>query len=155
MRPTPDWRETMKTIMTPVWFLTAVLALGLLGCGEDNDVDAGTDAGPVIADSGVDAGPPDAGPPPDADLPDAGPQDAGPEDAGPYDSGVPRGRSFRGQPPTVPHDAYGCGIGCLSCHATGLSGAPMTTHPERRICTMCHLFADYSLDPYVPNRFRP
>lgn len=137
----------MKTNTTRVFLLAAISVLISVGCKKSEETDAGVpDAGPIEVDSGT----------PDAGTSDAGPEDdAGPVDAGPYDSGVPAGRSFRGAPPVVPHDAFGCGINCLDCHATGAGAAPMTSHPERRMCTMCHLFADQTLEPFVPNIFRP
>ncbi len=160
----------MNAFIGPIGLLAALSVSGLAGCGGGgrNDSDGGPDsavmdAGPDDAapeDTGtLDAAPEDTGTP-DAGLDDAGAGDAGPSDAGdagPLDAGppVPPGRAFRGAPPTVPHDAFGCGIGCLSCHETGSGGAPMTSHPERTICTMCHLFADRTLAPFVANSFRP
>ncbi len=44
-----------------------------------------------------------------------------------------------GPPPGIPHDTQTVDS-CLSCHVTGLNGrAPITPHPERGNCSMCHL----------------
>lgn len=46
-----------------------------------------------------------------------------------------------GEPPLIPHaisDADTCSE-CLKCHETGVKGAPMTSHPERKSCTQCHV----------------
>jgi nitrate reductase (cytochrome), electron transfer subunit len=43
-------------------------------------------------------------------------------------------------PPMIPHRFKDTADGnyCLDCHRTGVSGAPMTPHPERLSCTGCH-----------------
>ena len=48
-----------------------------------------------------------------------------------------------GMPPLIPHampapDKNGR-LTCLSCHEEGKNGAPPTPHPERRMCTQCHI----------------
>ncbi len=45
------------------------------------------------------------------------------------------------EPPVIPHrvsesDTY---KDCLKCHESGIKGAPMTSHPERKNCTQCHV----------------
>lgn len=41
-------------------------------------------------------------------------------------------------PPKIPHSIVAI-ENCLVCHETGLTGrAPITPHPERPGCTMCH-----------------
>ena len=45
------------------------------------------------------------------------------------------------EPPLIPHlvsDAA-TAVDCLKCHETGKKGAPVTSHPERRNCTQCHV----------------
>ena len=44
-------------------------------------------------------------------------------------------------PPVIPHrvseeDTF---KDCLKCHEKGKNGAPMTSHPERKNCTQCHV----------------
>ena len=46
-----------------------------------------------------------------------------------------------GAPPTIPHrvgesDTY---RECLACHLAGKKGAPATSHPQRRMCSQCHV----------------
>ena len=45
------------------------------------------------------------------------------------------------EPPVIPHrvsenDTFKV---CLKCHESGKKGAPMTSHPERKNCTQCHV----------------
>jgi len=49
-----------------------------------------------------------------------------------------------GNPPTIPHKVADDASGqfCNSCHRAGLKGAPKTPHPERLICTQCHVRSD-------------
>lgn len=50
-------------------------------------------------------------------------------------------RESEGAPPLIPHriaDTDTAGD-CLKCHETGKKGAPVTSHPERKGCTQCHL----------------
>ena len=45
-----------------------------------------------------------------------------------------------GNPPMIPHHVKDTADGeyCLSCHGTGVNGAPLSPHPVRLICTGCH-----------------
>jgi nitrate reductase cytochrome c-type subunit len=51
-----------------------------------------------------------------------------------------------GMPPLIPHAMPKPGkngqLACLSCHEEGKNGAPPTPHPERRMCTQCHIQGD-------------
>jgi len=52
-------------------------------------------------------------------------------------------RQSEGMPPLIPHvmpkpDKNGQ-LTCLSCHEEGKNGAPPTPHPERKMCTQCHV----------------
>jgi nitrate reductase cytochrome c-type subunit len=53
-------------------------------------------------------------------------------------------QSAEGTPPTIPHGIKETTNGeyCLTCHRTGVNGAPMTPHPERLTCTGCHVPAN-------------
>jgi len=163
MRPSSFWgkREGIGRALGAAALrpLTLALALALsatpLACGGDS---GGTSDGAV--DSALPDGSAPDGSVPDGSLPDGGvdaaldaPADA-PLDALP-DSTVPPGRAFRGAAPNIPHDLFGCGITCLTCHETGVGGAPMTTHPERQMCTQCHMAADTTIAPFVGNTFVP
>lgn len=48
-----------------------------------------------------------------------------------------------GMPPLMPHAMPKPGkdgqLTCLRCHQEGKSGAPQTPHPERKLCTQCHV----------------
>ena len=46
-----------------------------------------------------------------------------------------------GMPPLIPHRIADTDTGreCLKCHETGKKGAPVTSHPERKACTQCHV----------------
>jgi cytochrome c5 len=44
-------------------------------------------------------------------------------------------------PPKIPHKVTE-GMVCKECHATGTNGAPISKHPERPNCTMCHKVAE-------------
>ena len=48
-----------------------------------------------------------------------------------------------GMPPLMPHAMPKPGkngqLTCLDCHETGKKGAPQTPHPERKLCTQCHV----------------
>lgn len=50
-------------------------------------------------------------------------------------------QSAENTPPRIPHLIKDTADGgyCLSCHRTGLKGAPETPHPERLSCTGCHV----------------
>ena len=45
-----------------------------------------------------------------------------------------------GAPPMIPHRIKDTADGeyCLSCHKTGINGAPPCPHPVRLSCTGCH-----------------
>lgn len=45
-----------------------------------------------------------------------------------------------GTPPMIPHRIKDTSDGkyCLGCHETGITGAPITPHPDRLSCTGCH-----------------
>ena len=45
---------------------------------------------------------------------------------------------------SVPHSARMCVTDCLSCHATGVNGAPPQAHPGRTECVLCHVGVDPS-----------
>jgi nitrate reductase cytochrome c-type subunit len=46
-----------------------------------------------------------------------------------------------GMPPLIPHRIADTDTAreCLKCHETGKKGAPVTSHPERKACTQCHV----------------
>ncbi len=46
-----------------------------------------------------------------------------------------------GAPPLIPHRIADTDTAkdCLKCHETGKKGAPVTSHPERKACTQCHV----------------
>ncbi len=62
--------------------------------------------------------------------------------------------AFLGAPPTMLHQRFGCTINCLDCHATGVSGATISPHPERRICVQCHL-PQKDVELFRENLFEP
>ncbi len=45
------------------------------------------------------------------------------------------------EPPVIPHRVSESDTfkDCLKCHESGKKGAPMTSHPERKNCTQCHV----------------
>lgn len=45
------------------------------------------------------------------------------------------------EPPLIPHRVADDATfrDCLKCHGSGKNGAMMTSHPERRNCTQCHI----------------
>ncbi len=98
---------------------------------EDTGDDTVEDTGEDVTDDVADAADADVGPPP-----------------------PPWAPAFEGAPSMMPHDAFGCGIACLDCHETGLADAPITPHPERSICTQCHLALE-DVDPWVDSLFVP
>lgn len=58
--------------------------------------------------------------------------------------GVPTEQEIRqaeGEPPVIPHRVKDTDIAgdCLKCHEKGKKGAPVTSHPERKSCTQCHV----------------
>ena len=50
-------------------------------------------------------------------------------------------RASEGEPPVIPHKIADTDTAkeCLKCHETGKKGAPVTSHPERKVCTQCHV----------------
>lgn len=46
-----------------------------------------------------------------------------------------------GEPPVIPHKVSEKDTAkeCLACHKKGRKGAPVTSHPERKSCTQCHI----------------
>jgi nitrate reductase cytochrome c-type subunit len=68
------------------------------------------------------------------------------------DAGVQSNVPYPGAPPNMPHEPYSCEMNCLMCHETGSGGAPTTPHPERAMCTQCHLPQNDVAD-YVTNTF--
>jgi nitrate reductase cytochrome c-type subunit len=50
-------------------------------------------------------------------------------------------RESEGEPPLIPHRIADTDTAreCLKCHGTGKKGAPVTSHPERKACTQCHV----------------
>jgi len=44
---------------------------------------------------------------------------------------------FFSQPPKIPHKVT-AGMDCKSCHATGVNGAPLSSHPNKPNCISCH-----------------
>jgi cytochrome c-type protein NapB len=50
-------------------------------------------------------------------------------------------REYAGSPPQMPHPIY-MRQNCLSCHGPARTNAVTTTHPERRVCTQCHIPTD-------------
>lgn len=50
-------------------------------------------------------------------------------------------RQTEGEPPVIPHKVADTDTDkeCLKCHATGKNGALVTSHPERKVCTQCHV----------------
>ena len=59
-------------------------------------------------------------------------------------------RAYPGAPPLIPHDAEVRKGLCLTCHETGLAGAPIVPHPTRNhFCLQCHVGQDLSAKPFV------
>lgn len=59
-----------------------------------------------------------------------------------------------GMPPLMPHampkpDKNGQ-LTCLSCHEEGKNGAPPTPHPERKLCTQCHVQGEVKMPGKKP-----
>lgn len=50
-------------------------------------------------------------------------------------------RQTEGEPPVIPHKVSEreTAKDCLACHEKGKRGAPVTSHPERKVCTQCHV----------------
>ncbi len=53
-------------------------------------------------------------------------------------------KQAEGEPPVIPHKVADTDTAkeCLKCHKDGKRGAPVTSHPERKICTQCHVPAE-------------
>ena len=105
--------KNKKHQATP-WFLVALMAfaVGPLACGDDDsggNNNAAIDA--TVDDGGVD---------------------------GTVD-GSTSNAPYPGAPPNMPHDPYSCSMNCLTCHQSGVGGAPVPPHAERLMCTQCHL----------------
>lgn len=59
-------------------------------------------------------------------------------------------RAYPGAPPLIPHDAEVRKGLCLTCHETGLAGAPIVPHPTRNhFCLQCHVGQDKTAKPFV------
>ena len=59
-------------------------------------------------------------------------------------------RAYPGAPPLVPHDTEVRKGLCLTCHETGLAGAPIVPHPTRNhFCLQCHVGQDQTAKPFV------
>jgi nitrate reductase cytochrome c-type subunit len=59
-------------------------------------------------------------------------------------------RPYEGAPPLIPHDAEARKGVCLSCHETGVGGAPIVPHPTRNhFCLQCHVGQDLAVKPFV------
>jgi nitrate reductase cytochrome c-type subunit len=59
-------------------------------------------------------------------------------------------RAYPGAPPVVPHDTEVRKGLCLTCHETGLAGAPIVPHPTRNpFCLQCHVGQDQTAKPFV------
>ena len=59
-------------------------------------------------------------------------------------------RAYPGAPPLVPHDTEVREGLCLTCHETGLAGAPIVPHPTRdHFCLQCHVSQDQTAKPFA------
>ena len=59
-------------------------------------------------------------------------------------------RAYPGAPPLIPHDAEVRKGLCLTCHETGLAGAPIVPHPTRNhFCLQCHVGQDQTAKPFT------
>jgi len=59
-------------------------------------------------------------------------------------------RAYPGAPPVVPHDTEVRKGLCLTCHETGLAGAPIVPHPTRNhFCLQCHVGQDQTAKPFI------
>lgn len=58
---------------------------------------------------------------------------------------------YEGFPPLIPHDVQALKGGqCLTCHGTGMGGAPLAPHPSRtHFCLQCHVPQDPAAKPFV------
>jgi nitrate reductase cytochrome c-type subunit len=68
-------------------------------------------------------------------------------------SAAPTGRlprAYPGAPPLIPHDVEARKGLCLTCHETGIAGAPIVPHPTRDpVCLQCHVGQDRTAKPFV------
>ena len=68
-------------------------------------------------------------------------------------SAAPTGRlprAYPGAPPLIPHDVEPRKGLCLTCHETGIAGAPIVPHPTRDpLCLQCHVGQDRMAKPFV------
>jgi nitrate reductase cytochrome c-type subunit len=68
-------------------------------------------------------------------------------------SAAPSGRlprAYPGAPPLIPHDVETRKGLCLTCHETGVAGAPIVPHPTRDpVCLQCHVGQDRTAKPFV------
>ena len=59
-------------------------------------------------------------------------------------------RAYPGAPPLIPHDSEVRKGLCLTCHETGLAGAPIVPHPTRNhFCLQCHVGQDQTAKPFA------
>ena len=68
-------------------------------------------------------------------------------------SAAPSGRlprAYPGAPPLIPHDVEARKGMCLTCHETGVAGAPIVPHPTRDpVCLQCHVGQERTAKPFV------
>jgi nitrate reductase cytochrome c-type subunit len=58
-------------------------------------------------------------------------------------------RIYPGAPPFIPHDVEARKGLCLTCHETGVAGAPIVPHPTRDpVCLECHVGQDRTAKPF-------
>jgi nitrate reductase cytochrome c-type subunit len=58
-------------------------------------------------------------------------------------------RSYPGAPPLIPHDVEARKGLCLTCHETGVAGAPVVPHPTRDpLCLECHVGQDRTVKEF-------
>ena len=58
-------------------------------------------------------------------------------------------RSYPGAPPLIPHDVEARKGLCLTCHETGVAGAPIVPHPTRDpLCLECHVGQDHTVKEF-------
>ncbi len=59
-------------------------------------------------------------------------------------------RPYPGFPPLIPHDVQALKGGqCLTCHGSGMGGAPIAPHPGRtHFCVQCHVGQDATVEPF-------
>lgn len=59
-------------------------------------------------------------------------------------------RAYPGAPPLIPHEVEPRKGLCLTCHETGVAGAPIVPHPTRDpVCVQCHVGQDRTAKPFV------